>query len=525
MNRRKTCKERKARLGLVAMLAILLALISTVPGLAQSGPDTMNFQGRLLDNSGNPLGGVTRCMRFRMCSDSGCTTQVWPGSGYEYHAVTTESGTYKAGLFTVALGSNWDILPTLLYDYDTLYLEIGVADETTCPGTNWTLLTPRSQLRANAYAQRARRVRTQEGDDTYLVSVANTGSGGGVYAQTGSTTSGIAAGYFYATASSGCTYGVHAKNDSTTTDASAGYFKADGSSGQTYGVRAYNNSTTDLASAGYFEAEGGSGHTYGVRAYNNSSSSGATAGLFAAESNSGQTHGVVAMNNSTTGFASAGSFYAQGSSGQTYAVKAKNDSPSTGAAAGYFDGADIGVYGYSYSGTPLKVQSYLAANLIEAWEESPDDLRFKVERDGDVYIDGTYYDTGADFAEMLPGVDGLEAGDVLVIGPDSQLACSTEAYDSAVVGVYSTKPAFVGGSDEEMENPGKVPLAITGIAPVKTSAENGPIRPGDLLTASSIPGHAMRCEGVQLCFGRTIGKALEGLESGTGVISMLVMLQ
>jgi hypothetical protein len=37
----------------------------------------------------------------------------------------------------------------------------------------------------------------------------------------------------------------------------------------------------------------------------------------------------------------------------------------------------------------------------------------------------------------------------------------------------------------------------------------------------------MRCAGLELCFGRTLGKALEGLPAGqsTGVIQVLVTLQ
>ena len=61
--------------------------------------------------------------------------------------------------------------------------------------------------------------------------------------------------------------------------------------------------------------------------------------------------------------------------------------------------------------------------------------------------------------------------------------------------------------------------------PCKVSAENGPVRPGDLLTTASLPGYAMRCEGVECCFGRTVGKALDALASGTGTIPVLVMLQ
>jgi hypothetical protein len=66
-------------------------------------------------------------------------------------------------------------------------------------------------------------------------------------------------------------------------------------------------------------------------------------------------------------------------------------------------------------------------------------------------------------------------------------------------------------------------LAILGIVQVKASAENGPIRPGDLLTTSSTPGHAMKATEPKI--GTVIGKALEGLDEGTGVIKMLVMLQ
>jgi hypothetical protein len=82
----------------------------------------------------------------------------------------------------------------------------------------------------------------------------------------------------------------------------------------------------------------------------------------------------------------------------------------------------------------------------------------------------------------------------------------------------------VGGAGDDADLTGKVPLAIAGVVPVKASAENGPIRPGDLLVASSSPGHAMRA-GDEPPIGTIIGKALEGLDSGTGLIQMLVMLQ
>ena len=76
-----------------------------------------------------------------------------------------------------------------------------------------------------------------------------------------------------------------------------------------------------------------------------------------------------------------------------------------------------------------------------------------------------------------------------------------------------------------------VPVALVGIVPCKVSAENGPIQSGDLLTTSSLPGHAMKAmpiliNGVEIYIpGTIIGKAMESLDSGTGVINVLVTLQ
>jgi hypothetical protein len=76
----------------------------------------------------------------------------------------------------------------------------------------------------------------------------------------------------------------------------------------------------------------------------------------------------------------------------------------------------------------------------------------------------------------------------------------------------------------ELAAGGKVPLAIAGIVPVKASAENGAITPGALLVASNTPGHCM-LSGENPQVGTVLGKALEGLDQGTGMILMLVMLQ
>ena len=149
---------------------------------------------------------------------------------------------------------------------------------------------------------------------------------------------------------------------------------------------------------------------------------------------------------------------------------------------------------------------------------------YRLAADGVGHSLGGWATGGADFAEMLPAAADLESGDVLVIGPDGKLTQSTEPYQTTVAGVYSTKPGFVGGEPVEGELDGEIPLAVVGVVPVKVSAENGAIQPGDLLVASAIPGHAMKA-GTNPPQGTVIGKALEGLDKGTGVIKMLVTLQ
>ena len=113
---------------------------------------------------------------------------------------------------------------------------------------------------------------------------------------------------------------------------------------------------------------------------------------------------------------------------------------------------------------------------------------------------------------------------MLVIGPEGRLVKSRERFEPQVAGVYSTRPGFVGGHPVEGAVAGDVPLAVVGIVPVKVSAEHGAIAPGDLLVASDTPGHAMR-GGAGTGNGTGIGKALAPHASGTGVISMLVVLQ
>lgn len=158
---------------------------------------------------------------------------------------------------------------------------------------------------------------------------------------------------------------------------------------------------------------------------------------------------------------------------------------------------------------------------------------------GVVFPDGTSQTTafipsncGADYAESVE-VTGdrtkYEPGDVLVIDPNApgKFLKSNQSYSTLVAGIYSTQPGFVGRlhpKDAETDKT-EVPMAMVGRVPTKVTTENGPIKVGDLLVASSTLGHAMKGTDRSLLTGAVIGKALGSLDSGTGVIEVLVTLQ
>jgi len=156
---------------------------------------------------------------------------------------------------------------------------------------------------------------------------------------------------------------------------------------------------------------------------------------------------------------------------------------------------------------------------------------------GVIYPDGSQQITawtgvvcGGDYAESVD-VTGKRTsyapGDVLVIDPDApgKFLKSAEPYSTFVTGIYSTKPGTVGRRQTTPHSPDEVPMAMIGIVPTKVSAENGAIHPGDLLVTSSTMGYAMKGTDRNRMLGAVIGKALGKLDSGTGVIEVVVTLQ
>jgi len=103
----------------------------------------------------------------------------------------------------------------------------------------------------------------------------------------------------------------------------------------------------------------------------------------------------------------------------------------------------------------------------------------------------------------------------------------SQPYSTLVAGVCSTQPGLPGTTRKIADSApaDEVPLAVVGIVPCKVTTENGAIRIGDLLVSSSTPGDAMKGTDRTRMLGAVVGKALEPLMEGQGVIQVLVTLQ
>lgn len=136
---------------------------------------------------------------------------------------------------------------------------------------------------------------------------------------------------------------------------------------------------------------------------------------------------------------------------------------------------------------------------------------------------------GADLAEKFPSSDNVEPGMVVAIDPRNpgQICLARGAYNSRVAGVVSgandfSVGAVLGNLPGHEDAP---PIALSGRVYVHCDASSGPIAPGDFLTTSDTPGHAMKAADSVRRQGAILGKAMTALESGRGMVLVLVSLQ
>ena len=138
---------------------------------------------------------------------------------------------------------------------------------------------------------------------------------------------------------------------------------------------------------------------------------------------------------------------------------------------------------------------------------------------------------GSDLAERFEVSGGVmaEPGTVMVIDPANpgHLTPATTAYDRKVAGVVSGAGDVATGLVLHQEGvlEGDTIVAIAGRVYVRADATNGAITPGDMLTTSDLPGYVMAATDHDRAQGAVIGKAMTGLESGTGLVLVLINLQ
>jgi len=138
---------------------------------------------------------------------------------------------------------------------------------------------------------------------------------------------------------------------------------------------------------------------------------------------------------------------------------------------------------------------------------------------------------GCDLAEPFPMTNEylIEEGCVVVIDEDNpgQLKLSQTAYDSRVAGIVSgaggVNPGITLSMEEKLGEGHQV--SLTGRVYCKADATYGSIRPGDMLTTSNTPGHAMVATDRNRSYGAVIGKAMTSLDDGRGLVLVLVNLQ
>lgn len=503
----------------------LLVLISAFPSLSRAvAPTTMAFQGVLTDPGGKPQPPGDYTITFRLFDAPVDGNLMWT----EPSKTVTISD--ARGLFNTALG---DPTPFGLVFDQPYYLELEVAGE-------GVPMTPRLALAAVPYA-----LNPASGGATLTLpftgSITDPGLAMTIQNTSGSgirsiTSSGRA---FWGTCT-GASYGAYIENTGNgigVQGSSISNVGVGGISGSWYGVAGISTTGTgvygSISGAGGFavSAVAGPGSS-GIRTTSSSgralwaTCTGASYGAYI--ENTGTGIGANVLANAGIGVA--------GNSVTNYGVY--GHSASSHGVYGVADQTGIGVYGESFLGEGVRGTSHDTAHGgIVGVNTTSGIAVYGISSGGGYagYFDGRVRVAvlevagGADLAEKFETSGQAEPGTVMCIDPKNpgKLTIATSAYNRKVAGVVSGANKLSAGmvlSDPAAPASGQA-VAMTGRVWVKCDTSNGAIEPGDLLTTSETGGEAMRVTDYARSQGATIGKAMTGLASGSGLVLALVSLQ
>ncbi len=360
-----------------------------------------------------------------------------------------------------------------------------------------------------------------------------------------------------ATGSSGINYGVMGSSNST--QGKGVYGEANASSGGAYGGHFETASNSGRGVYGIANAAGGL--TYGGFFQSVSTIGRGVVGIASSTigvnyGSIGQTaspdgFGVYGLAQSYSGIASGVHGYSHGTAGRGvwgkvddatgYTIGVLGESISangTGVSGVAYatTGTTYGVLGATYSATGVGVRAvgYGSGSIALSARagagglaaEFEGNVRIRERDSGDVIME---LGEGLDYAEGFDvSTEGaVEPGTVLIIDPDApgELAVCSEPYDSRVAGIIAGANGL-GSAVKVASGRFDYDVALAGRVYCLVDATKNAVHPGDLLTTSDKPGHAMKATDSERAQGAVLGKAMESLARGReGQILVLVTLQ
>jgi hypothetical protein len=402
------------------------------------------------------------------------------GNGYAVYGNADNASGSGKGVFGKASGS-------------------GSAVEGVNTGTGWA---GRFQINNTSSTSEAVSVTTNGNGNGIYVGV--TGTGNGIVSVAGNSSSAANAIYGVASGSGFAVYGLSAgtgggvRGDVTSGSLPAIYGTAAGPG------QAVQGTNTGTGSAGRFIVSNTNSSADAVSVQTNGTGSAIDARITSASSASPAVFGT------TSGLGRAASFTLTNTSNGNAAIYAST--LGTGSAA-YFETANA-----SNTSPALQVSTLGGTGIAGSFN-------------GRVKVNVLEILGGSDLAEPFESAhdEVTEPGTVMVIDDENpgKLKPSSTPYDPKVAGIVSgaggVKPGLMLKQEGTLE--GKTNVAIAGRVYCKVDATSLPVEPGDLLTTSTLPGHAMKAADRDRANGAIIGKAMSRLDTGTGLVLVLVNLQ
>jgi hypothetical protein len=538
------------RIWVTVAIAAMLTLMGGGAGAVQDQvqpeaivAEKINYQGWLTDLGGTPLNG-TYPMRFEIYDAEIGGTFLWDSGPIDLDV--------DHGRFSVDLS-----IEPLNFDGQELWVRIYVDGE-------W--LTPRQEILAVPYALSLRPGARIVGDlphgwgvEVFQLSGLATGGAVRATSATGTAVHGHSDGGYGLAGYSYDSYAVYGLNFGTEqAHGYGGYFHSD----KGIGVYGFSNATSDVANqytpGVYGRSTNGTG-VYGV-------SDGGSAGV------RGESDGTGVYGLSTSGTGVYG--YTDGNELDDYGVYGRAGGMAYGV-YGYQSNTvtGLGVYGENEGGGS-GVSGVCHTNGNGTWGYSGNyrgvagmtgrgDNNYGLYTEDNLYS-LNYHTVGAVMQVVQNGGDEpLEQGDVVVIAgvgespadglpPVLQVRKASEANSTAVVGVVAASyaaewmmesaridPTGATGPEEAIPQAGPGPIArgeyllvvVQGPCQAKAEAFTGSIQPGDLLSSGGQAGYVAKAptlniEGVEATVpGSVLGKAMETLDAGEGLIYVYVTLQ